>query len=56
MSIIIAYYCVLYMYLALSTELDCLWNKNTAFLLYNQLSDHGKLKLFAHMINRYNNS
>ena len=33
-----------------------LWNRNTAVLLYNQLSDHGERKLFAHTIDRYYNS
>ena len=37
----------------LSTELEYIWNRNTAVLLYNQLSDHGEQKLFAHMINCY---
>ena len=44
------YSCLLY------TELDQLWNRNTAVLLYNQLSDHEERKLFAHMVNRYYNS
>ena len=34
------------------TELDYLWNRNTAVLFYNQLSAHGELTLFAHMLNR----
>ena len=38
-----------------STELDHSWNGNTV-LLYNQLSDHGKQKCLAHMINPYYNS
>ena len=39
-----------------TTDLEYLWNRNTAVLLYNQLSDHGEPKLFAHMINRYYSS
>ena len=38
-----------------TTELDYSWKRNTAVLLYNQLSDHGKRKWLAHMINPYYN-
>ena len=38
------------------TELYYSWNRNTAVLLYNQLSGHGEQKLLAHMINPYYNS
>ena len=34
-------------------ELDYLRNRNTAVLLYNQLSDHLERKLLAYMINPY---
>ena len=37
------------------TELDKPWNRNTAVLLYNQLSGHGERKLLAHMIDPYYN-
>ena len=47
MPIIILYLLKLY-----ATELDYLWNGNTAVLLYIQLSGHGERKLFAHMIDR----
>ena len=40
----------------LNTELYYSWNRNTAVLLYNQLSDHGERKLLAHVINPYYNS
>ena len=32
------------------TELYYSWNRNTAVLLYDQISDHGERKLFAHTI------
>ena len=46
------------MVLSKTTELDCSLNStcNTAVMLHNKLSDHGELKLPAHMINPYYNS
>ena len=38
------------------TEVDYLWKRNTAVLLYNQLSDHGEQKLLARMTIPYYNS
>ena len=40
----------------LFTELDCLWNRNIAVLLYNPLSGHGGRKGLPRMINPYYNS
>ena len=39
-----------------TTELYYSWNRNTAVMLYNLLSGHGKQKRLAHMINPYYNS
>ena len=38
------------------TELNYSWNRNTAVLLYNQLSDRGERKLLAYMTIPYHNS
>ena len=40
----------------LGAELDYLRNRNTAVLLYNQLSDHLERKLLAYMINPFHDA